>query len=164
MITARPGLACAALAADCAPVLLADSKARVIGAVHAGWRGALGGVIGAAVAAMLALGARAEDVVAVVGPCIGPQSYEVGPEFFDKFLGEDRNFAAFFSAPDIQEHRYFDLPAFALGRLRAAGVAQCAWTGHDTFTDEARFFSNRRAFKRGESDYGRLLSAIVLEG
>jgi YfiH family protein len=158
-----PGLACGALAADCAPVLLVDPQARVIGAAHAGWKGALGGVVEAAVVQMERLGARRERLRAAVGPCIGPASYEVGLEFLDRFVAADPAFGGFFAAGAAADKRLFDLPGFVLGRLRAAGVGACEWIGRDTCADGDLFFSNRRAFKQGEADYGRLLSAIVLE-
>ena len=158
LVTREPGLVLGVLAADCAPVLLADAGAGVIGAVHAGWRGALAGVVEAGVAAMETLGARRDRIAAAVGPCIGPASYEVGLEFLAAFAG----FETFFSAAASPEKRLFDLPGFVLGRLAAAGVGEAAWIGADTLADENRFFSNRRAFHRGESDYGRLLSAIAL--
>jgi YfiH family protein len=160
--TATPGIVCGALAADCAPVLLTDAEARVVAACHAGWKGALGGVIEAAVQAMLAKGADARRIVAVVGPCIGPQSYEVGLEFLETFEAKDPGAARFFRPGESAEKRMFDLPAYALSRLERAGVSKTEWIGHDTCSDEALFFSNRRAFKRGEGDYGRLLSAISL--
>jgi YfiH family protein len=164
VVATRAGLICAALSADCAPVLIADPKARVVAAVHAGWRGALSGVIAEAVRAMTAAGARPAKLVAAVGPCIGPLSYEVGGEFLDRFSAEFPGAARFFAdgvAPD--KHR-FDLPAFVLWRLAEAGVTRAHWTGHDTFTDEERFYSYRRSLGRGEADYGRLVSAIMLEG
>jgi YfiH family protein len=162
VVTAAPGLICGALAADCAPVLLADPKARVVGAAHAGWRGALGGVVDSAVARMVELGARPGRIVAAVGPCIGPSSYEVGLEFLQAFQAADPGSGRFFAPGEAPDKRLFDLPAFVLERLRAAGVGRCEWTGHDTFADAELFYSNRRAFKQGEPDYGRLLSAIVL--
>jgi YfiH family protein len=162
VVTRTQGLVCGALAADCAPVLLADGEARVVAAAHAGWKGALGGVVEAAVAAMVALGARPERITAAVGPCIGPDSYEVGMEFFERFTAEDAAAARFFGPGAAADKRQFDLPAYVLGRLARAGVAQAEWTGHDTCADETLFFSNRRAFKRGEPDYGRLISCITL--
>ena len=162
VVTHRPGLVCGALTADCAPILLADPHARVVGAVHAGWKGALSGVVHSGVAAMQALGAIPERMVAVVGPCIGPDSYEVGADFQDRFEHHDPGAGRFFRPGAAPDKRLFDLPGFVLWRLAGAGVVQAAWTGHDTCTDEARFFSNRRAFKRGEPDFGRLLSAISL--
>lgn len=162
VVTEKPGLVCAALTADCAPVLLADAHARVVGAVHAGWKGALGGVIHSGVAAMQALGAVPERMVAVVGPCIGPDSYEVGADFQERFQHHDPGAERFFRPGAAPDKRMFDLPGFVLWRLKQAGVRQVAWTGHDTCADDGRFFSNRRAFKRGEPDFGRLLSAIAL--
>jgi YfiH family protein len=160
--TAAIGLICGALAADCAPVLLADPVARVVAAAHSGWRGALGGVLESAVRRMTELGAEPARIVAAVGPCIGPASYEVGLEFLAAFEELDPAYARFFAAGAAADKRQFDLPAFVLERLRAVGVGQCAWTGHDTFADAELFYSNRRAFRLGEPDYGRLLSAIVL--
>ena len=160
--TETVGLVCGALSADCVPVLLADPQARVVGACHAGWKGALGGVIEAAVAAMEREGASASRIVAAVGPCIGPNSYEVGFDFLETFAAKDAASARFFRPGVSAEKRMFDLPAYALDRLARAGVTNAEWIGHDTCADEALFFSNRRAVKRGEGDYGRLLSAIAL--
>jgi YfiH family protein len=157
------GLVCGALAADCAPVLLTDAKAQVVAAAHAGWRGALDGVVGSAVEAMISLGARRERIVAAVGPCIGPASYEVAEDFLAAFETRDPAFARFFAPGVNPQKRFFDLPGFVLGRLEAAGVEACEWIGADTLADPAAFFSNRRAFHRAEADYGRLLSAIMLE-
>ncbi len=162
VVTLTPGLLCGALAADCAPVLLADAEARVVAAVHAGWKGALSGVVEAAVAAMTGLGAEPGRIAAVVGPCIGPASYEVGLEFLVAFEAADADHGRFFAAGAAADKRMFDLPGFVLSRLEAVGVGTREWIGCDTCADEARFFSNRRAFKRGEPDFGRLLSAIVL--
>ena len=162
VVSATPGVVCGALAADCAPVLLADPQARVVAACHAGWKGALGGIVEATVARMEGLGAERGRLRAAIGPCIGPASYEVGVEFLERFVDSDRGNARFFAAGASPEKRMFDLPAFVLGRLRAAGVSACEWVGRDTCAEEALFFSNRRAFKRGEGDYGRLLSAIML--
>ena len=162
VVTLTPGVLCGALAADCAPVLLADAEARVVASVHAGWKGALGGVVEAAVAAMQAQGAEPGRIAAVVGPCIGPASYEVGVEFLAAFEAADPGHGRFFAAGGAADKRLFDLPAFVLSRLEAVGVGSREWIGCDTCADEARFFSNRRAFKRGEPDFGRLLSAIVL--
>ena len=162
VVTATPGLVCGALAADCAPVLLADPQARVVAAAHSGWKGALGGIVESAVAAMEALGARADRITAVVGPCIGPDSYEVGLEFLERFTAEDADAHRFFRPGGAADKRMFDLPGYVLGRLARAGVRDAEWTGHDTCAEEALFFSNRRAFKRGEPDYGRLISCIAL--
>jgi YfiH family protein len=163
VVSATDGVLCGALAADCAPVLLADAEARVVAAAHAGWKGALTGVLENAVARMEGLGARRERLVAAVGPCIGPASYEVGLEFLERFKAADPAYARFFAAGASAEKRMFDLPGFVLDRLRAAGVGACEWIGRDTCTEPELFYSNRRAFKLGEPDYGRLLSAIMLE-
>jgi YfiH family protein len=162
VVTSAAGLACSALSADCAPILLADGEARVVGAAHAGWKGALGGVIEAAVRAMEAQGARRDYIVAAVGPCIAQASYEVGEEFRERFIGEAAGSGRFF-APGRPGKWQFDLPGFVLGRLSAAGIQQAEWIGRDTCAEESLFFSNRRGFLRGEPDYGRLLSAIMLE-
>jgi YfiH family protein len=162
VVTSTPGLICSALAADCAPILLADAEAGVVAAAHSGWKGALGGVAEATVAAMVAKGARASRIVAAVGPCIGPDSYEVGEDFLDAFMAKAPEAAAFFRPGATTDKRLFDLPGFVLDRLARAGVTQAEWIGGDTCADEALFFSNRRAFHRGEGDYGRLISGIVL--
>lgn len=163
VVARRTGLICGALAADCAPVLIAEPQARVVAAVHAGWRGALGGVLGSAVEAMVAAGADPARMVAAVGPCIGPESYEVGLDFARQFDAVDSSPSRFFSPGAAPDKRLFDLPAFVLWRLAQAGVTRAEWLGHDTMTSEDAFFSNRRAFKRAEPDYGRQLSAIMLE-
>jgi hypothetical protein len=160
--TAASGILCGALAADCAPVLMADAEARVVAAVHAGWRGAIGGVVEAGVAAMVEKGADPARIVAAAGPCIGPASYEVGLEFEARFLAEGDANARFFVPGARDDKRLFDLPAYVLSRLGAAGVGRAEWIGRDTLAEEEFFFSNRRAVLKGESDYGRLLSAICL--
>jgi YfiH family protein len=162
VVARAAGIACGALAADCAPILFADPAARVVGAAHAGWKGALGGVAEATLERMVEQGARLGDIVAVVGPCIGPASYEVGLEFLERFAAEAAENIEFFTPVDGVEKAMFDLPAYVLHRLRRAGVTRCEWIGRDTCAEEAWFFSNRRAFKRGEPDFGRLLSAIAL--
>ena len=162
VVSAAPGVVCGALAADCAPILMVDPEARVVAAAHAGWKGALSGVAEAALAQMEALGARRERICAAVGPCIAPQSYEVGLEFLARFTDEDPAYARFFAPGVSAEKRQFDLPGFVLARLTAAGVSSCDWVGQDTAAQPDLFYSNRRAFKIGEADYGRLLSAIVL--
>lgn len=161
--TGATGVALGALSADCAPILLADPQARVVACAHAGWKGALGGVVESAVEAMRGLGADPARTVAAVGPCIGPASYEVGLEFLDRFAAEAPGSERFFAAAEAPDKRLFDLPGFVLARLRGAGVTSCEWVGRDTCAEEAEFFSNRRAVRRGEGDYGRLLSAIMLE-
>lgn len=163
LATATPGLICGALAADCAPVLLADPEARIVGSAHAGWRGALDGVVESCVAAMAELGARPERIVAAVGPCIGPASYEVGLEFLERFAAEDPGAERFFNPGASPDKRMFDLPAYVLSRIARAGVRKAEALSRDTCAEEDLFFSNRRAFKRGEADYGRLISAIMLD-
>lgn len=159
LVTATPGLALAVLTADCQPVLFADRKARVIGAAHAGWRGAFDGVLEATLDAMETLGAHRADIAAVIGPTISQSAYEVGPEFFETFTDEDRDTARFF-AKGTGDRMLFDLPAYGLHRLRAAGVGHAEWTRHCTYRDAERFFSYRRATHAGEADYGRLISSI----
>lgn len=161
-VTAAPGVICAVLTADCAPVLLADPEAGVIGAAHAGWKGALGGIIHSTVTAMEALGARPARMVAVVGPCIAQASYEVGADYQERFEHHDAGSGRFFAPGAAPDKRLFDLPGYVLWRLEQAGVADAAWTGHDTRADAARFYSNRRAYLNGEPDFGRLMSAISL--
>ena len=160
MVTATAGLALGVLTADCQPVLLADAQARVIGAVHAGWRGARDGVLEAAVDAMVALGAQRGGIRAVIGPTISQRNYEVGPEFLEDFLMDDPENARFFAGGQ-GDRVHFDLPAYGLARLRAAGV-DAEWTRHCTYAEPDRFYSFRRATHAGEADYGRLLSAIRL--
>ncbi|MCR5873238.1 peptidoglycan editing factor PgeF [Phenylobacterium sp. J426] len=162
VVSATPGVICGALSADCAPILMVDPDARVVAAAHAGWKGALTGVAEAAIARMEGLGARRDNIRAAVGPCIGPESYEVGLEFAHRFLQADRGYAKFFHSGRTDDKRMFDLPGFVLARLKAAGVRKCEWIGRDTCAEPDDFFSNRRAFRQDEPDYGRLLSAIVL--
>jgi YfiH family protein len=163
VVTARAGIVCGALAADCAPILIADGEARVVAAVHAGWQGALEGVVECAVATMAELGASPARMVAAVGPCIAQASYEVGLEFLERFEAAAPGAARFFAPGCNPGKRQFDLPGFVLSRLAGAGVTRREWIGRDTCAEEEAFFSNRRALKRGEGDYGRLLSAIMLE-
>ncbi|MGO4724693.1 MULTISPECIES: peptidoglycan editing factor PgeF [unclassified Inquilinus] len=166
MVTDRPGLALGILTADCAPILFADAEAGVIGAAHAGWKGALGGVTDATIAAMRALGAVPERIAAAVGPCIGPEGYEVGPEFRDRFLAEDPDSARFFHMPAATNGKttrpHFDLPGYVAQRLRRAGLRDVTVTGLDTLAREDQFFSYRRTTLRKEADYGRQISAILL--
>jgi len=161
-VTGAPGVICAVLTADCAPILLADAEAGVVGAAHAGWKGALTGIVHSTVAAMEALGARPARIAAVVGPCIAQDSYEVGADFEERFEHHDPGSGRFFASGADPDKRLFDLPAFVLWRLEQAGVADAAWTGDDTRADAARFYSNRRAYLNGEPDFGRLMSAISL--
>ena len=161
MVTTRAGVALGILTADCAPVLFADMEARVIGAAHAGWRGAFGGVLEATIGAMSALGASPDRIVAAVGPCIAQRSYEVGPEFPAPFLAQDSANQRYFVAAPRTGHFLFDLRGYVGGRLRRAGVGRIAVVENDTLSEPA-FFSYRRACLSGERDYGRALSAIVL--
>lgn len=162
MVTATPAIALGVLTADCAPILFADGDARVVGAAHAGWKGAFGGVAEAAVAAMVDLGARKDRIAAVIGPCIAQASYEVGPEFRERFVDADAANARFFTASKRSGHAMFDLPGYLLARLETLALKSARWTGHDTCADAKRFFSYRRAVLRGEPDYGRMVGAISL--
>ncbi len=162
MVTATKGIGLAILTADCQPVLFADTTAGVIGAAHAGWKGAQTGVLEATVDAMEALGATASNITAVIGPCISQRAYEVGHEFFERFTDEDPESTRFFASGTTPDKYLFDLPAFGLARLRARGVRDARWTGHCTYGDEERFYSYRRTTHRGEKDYGRLVSVIRL--
>ncbi len=163
LVTRTAGLALGVLTADCAPVLLADRDAGVVAATHAGWRGALDGVLEATLAAMQRLGARAAATLAAVGPAIEQQSYEVGPEFPAPFLDHDPANDDFFEAAPRAGHFLFDLKGYVVRRLVRAGVGQVDSLAADTCADDARFFSYRRACLNGEPAYGRLLSAIALE-
>jgi YfiH family protein len=164
MVTRRPGLALGVLAADCAPVLLADAEAGVVGACHSGWKGAVGGVLEATLEAMVRLGAQAGRIVAGVGPCIAQRSYEVGTEFPAPFLAQDADNARFFCPSAKRPDKlHFDLKGYVANRLGLAGAGEVQVLPCDTCAEPARFFSYRRASKAGEGDYGRLLSAIVLE-
>ncbi|GGH34345.1 conserved hypothetical protein [Cribrihabitans marinus] len=161
LVTAVPGLALSVLTADCQPVLLADARAGVIGAAHAGWRGALDGVLDATVDAMEALGAARANIAAAIGPSISQRAYEVGPEFFDDFVQEDPDNTRFF-ANGADDRMLFDLPGYGLHRLRAAGVGRAEWIRHCTYSDPERFYSYRRSTHAGAADYGRLISVIRL--
>lgn len=162
LVTNRPGIVIGVGAADCGPVLFADPSARVIGAAHSGWKGALTGVLESTVAAMERLGAEREGIVAVLGPTISAAAYEVGPEFVSRFTDVEVDNARFFRASQRAGHSMFDLPAYIVSRLEKAGVGTVGNLGFCTHSDEARFFSYRRTTHRGEADYGRLLSAIML--
>jgi YfiH family protein len=164
LVTATRGLALGVLTADCAPILLADPRAGVVCAAHAGWRGALAGIAEAALDAMEGLGAVRQHVQAAVGPCIGPSVYEVSREFEADFLEHDPTNVRFFArrAGSAQGRPTFDLPGYVAHRLRAAGVATVAAADVCNYTAQNDFFSYRRSQKRGEADYGRQISAIVL--
>jgi len=161
LVTATPGIALSILTADCQPVLFADPDAHVIGAAHAGWKGTLGGVLGATVDAMEALGAKRENIRAVIGPSISQRAYEVGPEFFEDFIAEDADHARFFAQGE-GDRMQFDLPGFGLFCLRAAGIQNATWTAHCTYSDPDRFYSYRRSVHKAQADYGRLIACIKL--
>jgi hypothetical protein len=160
MVTRERGLLLGILTADCAPVLFADTHASVIGAAHAGWKGAFTGVLENTVAAMEGLGARRSAITAVIGPCIAQSSYEVGPEFVARLCEADPSHAAFFIPSTRADHSLFDLPAYVHRRLLALGLQAIEAIAMDTAALEADFFSYRRATLRGDADYGRQLSAI----
>lgn len=162
VVTRTPGLVVGALAADCAPILLADRNGGVVAAAHAGWRGALAGVAEAAVAAMISAGAVRDRIIAVVGPCIHQESYEVGPEFEQAFLAADSAYASYFARPVVGGKSHFDLPGFVAARLRSAGLLSVSAIEACTYADGERFFSFRRTTHRAEPDYGRQVSAIVV--
>jgi polyphenol oxidase len=162
IVTRTAGLAIGVTAADCGPILFADPKARVIGAAHAGWKGALTGVVASTVEAMEKLGAERGNIVAAIGPLIRQPSYEVGPEFVERFIDADADNALYFLPSTRERHAMFDLAAFIRKRLDNAGVLMVDDSGIDTYSDE-RFFSYRRSVHRQEADYGRHVHAIVLE-
>lgn len=163
MVTDRPGIAIGILTADCAPVLFADPESRVIGAAHAGWRGAVGGVLAATVEAMERLGADRRSIRAAVGPAIAQASYEVGPEFPAPFIAEDPENERFFRPSKREGHHMFDLAGYVVRRLAALEIAAAETLDRDTCAEEDLFFSYRRTTLRKEADYGRVLSAIVIE-
>lgn len=163
LVTSTPGIVLGVLAADCGPILFCDPEARIVGAAHAGWKGALFGVLENTITAMEALGAGREAIVASLGPSIGRQNYEVGPEFVERFLSVDPRYGRYFTPSEKPGHNMFDLPAFTTQRLNDAGVTAenldiC------TYPDEDRFFSYRRTTHRQEPDYGRQISAIMIAG
>ncbi len=161
LVTATPGLLLGILTADCVPVLLADRAAGVVGAAHAGWKGALGGVIAATVAAMAGLGADPRRISAAIGPCIGRASYEVDDGFLARFLGDDPENERFFLDGRAGHHQ-FDIESYVTQRLALAGVRRVEALGLDTYADPDRFYSYRRATHRGEPDYGREIALIAV--
>ncbi|WP_172329293.1 peptidoglycan editing factor PgeF [Mangrovicoccus sp. HB161399] len=160
--TATPGVVLMILTADCAPVLFADAESGVVAAAHAGWRGAIGGVLEATLDAMESLGAKRGSVRAVIGPTISQAAYEVGQEFLERFLDEDPAYQRFFAGGKAADKYQFDLPGFAAHRLREAGIGEAEWSRHCTYSDPSRFFSFRRSFHQREADYGRLAAGIRL--
>jgi YfiH family protein len=163
IVTRTPGLAIGVSTADCGPVLMTDPEARVIGAAHAGWRGALTGVIEAAVAAMETLGAKRNRIVAAVGPMIRQPNYEVGQDLLDRFVAAEPDNVRFFAPAQRPGHRMFDLAGYVVSTLQRAGIERIEDIGHCTYADPAQFYSYRRATHRAEPDYGRHVNAIVLE-
>lgn len=161
LVTKTPGVALAILTADCQPVLFSDPESGVIGAAHAGWKGAISGVLEATVEAMETLGAKRENIRAIIGPTISQRAYEVGPEFLDSFLSKDTGYSRFF-ANGQGDRMMFDLPSFGMHRLREAGVHTADWTGHCTYDDPQRFYSYRRSCHEKAADYGRLIACIRL--
>ena len=161
LVTTTPNLAISILTADCTPILFADREANVIGAAHAGWRGAIGGVIENTVRLMEEHGARRERIAAAIGPCIHQSSYEVGPEFEAEFIAADPTFARFF-VPGAGDRLHFDLPAFCASRLSAAGITQIETLPLDTYAESTRLHSHRRSVHEKAGDYGRNCSVIML--
>ncbi len=164
LVTDRPGLVLGILTADCVPVLFADPQAGVVGAAHAGWKGALGGVTDSTIAQMIALGADRDRIVTAIGPCIARASYEVDEAFFRRFAEDDPENERFFSDGARADRHQFDIEAYVAARLAAAGIARVEMLGLDTYADESRFYSFRRATHRGEPGYGRQISLIGLPG
>ncbi len=161
LVTRDRGVALGILTADCAPILFHDPVAGVIGAAHAGWKGALDNVMESTLVAMETLGATRANIAVAIGPCISQKAYETGPEFIEYFLAADPSHSRFF-AQGQGDRLLFDLPGFILEKLRQAGIANPAWTGHCTFSDPKKFFSYRRTTHADESDYGRQISVIAL--
>lgn len=156
-----PELALAVLAADCVPILFAEPESRVIGAAHSGWKGALYGVIESTIETMIEMGAKRSSIVAAIGPCIGASSYEVGPEFSERFITAESANARYFTESGREGHSHFDIGGYVNARLLAAGVQSLERLDADTYTEEERFFSFRRSCHRSETDYGRQLSGIA---
>lgn len=162
LVTRTPGIIAGVLTADCGPVLFADHENRVIGAAHAGWKGATGGVLENTVEAMENLGARRKTITAVIGPTISKENYEVGPEFVDRLISLDRDNDKWLTSSPTKGHAMFDLPGYIVNRLENNGVT-ASWTGHCTYDDEGRFYSYRRKTHRNEPDYGRQIAAICID-
>lgn len=162
LVTSNPNIAIGILTADCGPVLLADRENRVIGAAHAGWKGATGGVLDNTVSAMETIGAERENIIAILGPTISQENYEVGPEFVDRLIDIHPDNQDYLVESEKPDHAMFDLPAYVIARLTIAGV-KAFWTEHCTYADEEKFFSFRRTTHRNEPDYGRQIAAISLK-
>ena len=162
IVTKTKKLAIAILTADCTPVLFADEKAGVIGAAHAGWRGAIGGILEATIDAMVAQGAKRGDIRAAIGPCLNQPNYEVGPEFIKEFNDKDPEYLEFFGQDEASQGTYFNLPGFVIHRIEGAGLKKISGSGVCTYENESKFFSYRRNTHQKLKDYGRQISAIVL--
>ena len=162
MVTAIPGITLGILTADCAPVLFTDPTAGIIGAAHAGWRGALDGILEATIGQMIGLGSLNSNIKVAIGPCIGESSYEIGPEFRDIFINSSANNNQFFKPTSRKGHHMFDLASYIEHRLLDVGISEIYKTGYDTCQNEDLFFSYRRSVKRGEQGYGRGLSVITM--
>lgn len=162
IVTAHPSIAIGVLTADCGPVLFAEQKNNIIGAAHAGWKGATGGVLESTIEAMISIGADKSKIKAVLGPTISQRNYEVGPEFSDNLLSLDTKNQQYLIASEKPNHSMFDLPCYIIDRLKNNGI-EASWTGNCTYADEELFFSYRRTTHRREEDYGRQISAIALE-
>ncbi len=162
VVTNVTGLALGVTGADCGILLMSDARAGVIAAAHAGWKGALTGIVEATIARMEEAGARRADIAIALGPTIGARSYEVGPEFVERFVAASSDYKRFFVGSARDGHAYFDLPGFIAMRAREADVGSFEDLALDTYADEARFFSYRRKTHRGEADYGRLVAGIAL--
>lgn len=161
MVTKAKGIGLGILTADCAPVLFADTNAKVVGAAHAGWKGAMSGVCENTIDAMIALGAKRENIAAAIGPCISQKAYEVGQEFYEAFADENPDYTRFF-INGKGDKMQFDLPSFVLHRLRGANIKSATWVGECTYAAPQKFYSYRRATHENEPDYGRLISVIRL--
>lgn len=161
LVSRTPGLALAVLAADCVPILLVEPESRVIGAAHSGWKGALYGIIENTIEKMIEMGAKRSSIIAAIGPCIGAQSYEVGPEFSERFIAVDAANADYFTESENEKHSHFDIGRYVHARVLAAGVQSIERLDADTYIQEEQFFSFRRSCHRGEPDYGRQLSGIA---
>ena len=162
LVTNTPGLLLSVLTADCQPVIFADEKNSVVGIAHAGWRGALNGVLTSTINKMEYLGAERKQISAVIGPCISQTAYEVSVDFVEKFTSSNENNKSYFSYSPLTKKYHFDLPNFSLNLLKDEDILSTEWTGHCTYSDPKKFFSYRRSCHRNESDYGRLISTIML--
>lgn len=161
MVCSTPGVAIGVMTADCGPVLFCDAENRIVGAAHAGWKGATGGVLENTISAMETLGAERDKISAVLGPTISQKHYEVGPEFVETLIALDKDNSAYFTDSQNADHAMFDLPTYIINRLKTDGV-KASWSGDCTYDDEEQFFSYRRKTHRGEADYGRQISVIKI--